>query len=117
MLAVLGGLADVERDLIRTRMAQGRSRAKVRGQRMGRPSKLTDAQKVEARHRAEDVTFKELAESYDVGWRRSPDCALGTGSTGWQLPMIERVGPQRAGSGDQLEFAIDAARALLGDRL
>jgi DNA invertase Pin-like site-specific DNA recombinase len=67
MLAVLGGLADVERDLIRTRMAQGRSRAKVRGQRMGRPSKLTDAQKVEARHRAEDVTFKELAESYDVG--------------------------------------------------
>ena len=28
MLAVLGGLADVERDLIRTRTAEGRSRAK-----------------------------------------------------------------------------------------
>jgi DNA invertase Pin-like site-specific DNA recombinase len=27
MLAVLGGLADVERDLIRTRTAEGRSRA------------------------------------------------------------------------------------------
>ena len=30
MLAVLGGLADVERDLIRTRTAEGRSRAKAR---------------------------------------------------------------------------------------
>jgi hypothetical protein len=34
MLAVLGGLADVERDLIRTRTAEGRSRAKARGQPM-----------------------------------------------------------------------------------
>ena len=31
MLAVLGGLADVERDLIRTRTVEGRSRAKARG--------------------------------------------------------------------------------------
>ena len=31
MIAVLGGLADVERDLIRTRTAEGRSRAKARG--------------------------------------------------------------------------------------
>jgi DNA invertase Pin-like site-specific DNA recombinase len=37
MIAVLGGLADVERDLIRTRTAEGRSRAKARGQRLGRP--------------------------------------------------------------------------------
>jgi DNA invertase Pin-like site-specific DNA recombinase len=37
MLAVLGGLADVERDLIRTRSAEGRSRAKAQGQQMGRP--------------------------------------------------------------------------------
>jgi DNA invertase Pin-like site-specific DNA recombinase len=37
MLAVLGGLADVERDLIRTRTAEGRSRAMARGQHMGRP--------------------------------------------------------------------------------
>jgi hypothetical protein len=35
---------------------------------MGRPSKLTDAQKAEARRRrAEGATLKELAESYDVG--------------------------------------------------
>jgi DNA invertase Pin-like site-specific DNA recombinase len=37
MLAVLGGLADVERDLIRTRTAEGRSRAQQRGQRMCPP--------------------------------------------------------------------------------
>jgi DNA invertase Pin-like site-specific DNA recombinase len=37
MLAVLGGLADVERDLIRTRTAEGRSRAKAQGKYMGRP--------------------------------------------------------------------------------
>jgi DNA invertase Pin-like site-specific DNA recombinase len=36
MLAVLGGLADVERDLIRTRTAEGRSRAKAQGKPMGR---------------------------------------------------------------------------------
>ena len=37
MIAVLGGLADVERDLIRTRTAEGRSRAQKLGQHMGRP--------------------------------------------------------------------------------
>jgi hypothetical protein len=59
---------DAERDQIRTRTAEGRSRAKAHGQHIGRPSKLTDAQKAEARrHRAEGATLKELAESYDVG--------------------------------------------------
>jgi DNA invertase Pin-like site-specific DNA recombinase len=68
MIAVLGGLADVERDLIRTRTAEGRSRAKARGQHMGRPPKLTDAQKAEARRRrAEGATLQELADSYSVG--------------------------------------------------
>src|SRR5437660_8286064 len=41
MLAVLGGLADVERDLIRTRTAEGRSRAKAQGKHMGRPPSLS----------------------------------------------------------------------------
>ena len=40
MLTVLGGLADVERDLIRSRTAEGRSRAKAHGQQMGRPPTL-----------------------------------------------------------------------------
>jgi DNA invertase Pin-like site-specific DNA recombinase len=68
MIAVLGGLADVERDLIRTRTAEGRSRAKARGQHMGRKSKLTPKQQAEARQRrAEGATLKELAQSYNVG--------------------------------------------------
>ena len=43
MIAVLGGLADVERDLIRTRTAEGRKR------------------------RAEGATLAELARSYSIG--------------------------------------------------
>lgn len=67
MLAVLGGLADVERDLIRTRTAEGRSRATARGQHMGRPPALTPQQAGEARQRRQDgATLKELAASYDV---------------------------------------------------
>ena len=66
MIAVLGGLADVERDLIRT--AEGRSRAQARGQHMGRPPKLNPAQQEEGRRRrAEGATLKELAKSYNVG--------------------------------------------------
>ena len=68
MIAVLGGLADVERDLIRTRTAEGRSRAQKRGQHMGRPPKLTPAQQAEARRRrAQGATLAELARSYHVG--------------------------------------------------
>jgi len=66
MLAVLGGLADVERDLIRTRTAEGRSRAKAQGKAMGRPPSLTPAQQKEAtRRRAQGATLQELADSYD----------------------------------------------------
>jgi DNA invertase Pin-like site-specific DNA recombinase len=68
MIAVLAGLADVERDLIRTRTAEGRSRAQKCGQHMGRPPKLTAAQQKEARRRrAEGATLAELARSYGVG--------------------------------------------------
>ena len=67
MLAVLGGLADVERDLIRTRTAEGRSRAKAQGKAMGRPPSLTPEQKKEAiRRRAQGDTLAELARSYNV---------------------------------------------------
>ena len=67
MIAILGGLADVERDLIRTRTAEGRSRAKARGQHMGRTPSLTSQQQAEARQRrAEGATLKDLARSYNV---------------------------------------------------
>ena len=68
MIAVLGSLADVERDLIRTRTAEGHSRAQKRGQHMARSRKLTAAQQAEARRRrAEGATLAELARSYRVG--------------------------------------------------
>lgn len=71
MIAVLGGLADVERDLIRTRRAEGRSRAKARGQHMGRPPKLTPQQQKEARRRrAEGATLAELPKAMMSGGRR-----------------------------------------------
>src|SRR3984893_16658882 len=41
MLAVLGGLAEFERDLIRARTGEGRARAKANGQSLGRQPKLT----------------------------------------------------------------------------
>ena len=68
MLAVLGGLSDVERDLIRTRTAEGRSRAKAQGKHMGRPPTLNPSQQKEAtRRRAQGATLQELADSYNVG--------------------------------------------------
>lgn len=68
MIAVLGGLADVERDLIRTRTAEGRERAKARGQHMGRPQRLTPAQQTEARRRRHEdgEPVADLARSYGV---------------------------------------------------
>ena len=42
MIAVLGGLADVERDLIRTRTAEDRSLAKAGGVKLGRKIKRRD---------------------------------------------------------------------------
>jgi DNA invertase Pin-like site-specific DNA recombinase len=68
MIAVLGGLADVERDLIRTRTSEGRTRAKERGQHMGRPPKLTPHQVREVRARRENgESVSDLARSYGVG--------------------------------------------------
>jgi DNA invertase Pin-like site-specific DNA recombinase len=67
MLAVLGGLADIERDLIKTRTAEGRSRAKARGQSLGRPRKLSPAQQQEARERlANNETLVDIARSFNV---------------------------------------------------
>jgi DNA invertase Pin-like site-specific DNA recombinase len=65
MIAVLGGLADVERDLIRTRTAEGRSRAKARGQHMGRPPQAEPRPaNGGASAPADGATLKELAKSY-----------------------------------------------------
>ena len=67
MVAVMGGLADVERDLIRTRTAEGRARAKAKGKHLGRPSKLTAEQRREAHARREaGEPVADIARSYNV---------------------------------------------------
>jgi DNA invertase Pin-like site-specific DNA recombinase len=68
MLTVLGGLAEFERELIRTRTGEGRARAVARGQRMGRPPKLTSHQRREAikrRDRGEE-SLADIGRSYNV---------------------------------------------------
>jgi DNA invertase Pin-like site-specific DNA recombinase len=68
MLTVLGGLAEFERDLIRARTGEGRARAIARGQRMGRPPKLTPHQQKEAIKRRErgEESLTEIGRSYNV---------------------------------------------------
>ncbi|MCK1641215.1 recombinase family protein [Bradyrhizobium sp. 157] len=53
MLTVLGGLAEFERELIKTRTSEGRIRAKARGVHMGRSSALNQNQQREAVARIE----------------------------------------------------------------
>ena len=68
LLTVLGGLAEFERDLLRTRTSEGRERAKARGVKLGRKPKLTEHQKREAiRRRDHDgEPLREIARSYNV---------------------------------------------------
>jgi DNA invertase Pin-like site-specific DNA recombinase len=64
----VGGLAEFERDLIRSRTTEGRARAKARGVKMGRPPKLTPHQKKEATKRRDhgEETLAEIGRSYNV---------------------------------------------------
>lgn len=67
MLTVLGGLAEFERELIRTRTGEGRQRAKARGIVLGRKPKLTKHQRDEAIKRREaGEVLTEIARSYNV---------------------------------------------------
>jgi DNA invertase Pin-like site-specific DNA recombinase len=67
MLTVLGGLAEFERELIRTRTGEGRERAKARGVILGRKPKLTGHQKKEAIARREaGEVLTDIARSYNV---------------------------------------------------
>jgi DNA invertase Pin-like site-specific DNA recombinase len=67
MLTVLGGLAEFERELIRSRTGEGRKGAQERGVRFGRPRKLTPHQRQEAIARLHaGETQADIARSYAV---------------------------------------------------
>jgi DNA invertase Pin-like site-specific DNA recombinase len=67
MLTVLGGLAEFERELILARTNDGRSRAKARGVKFGRPNALTSHQRQEALQRIQEgATQADLARTYGV---------------------------------------------------
>lgn len=67
MLTVLGGLAEFERELIKSRTSEGRERAKARGQAFGPKPKLTSFQQQEARQRkAAGESVRDIARSYNV---------------------------------------------------
>ena len=67
MLTILAGLAEFERELIRSRTSEGRERAKARGVRLGRKPKLTGHQRREALERREaGEPVVEIARSYAV---------------------------------------------------
>jgi DNA invertase Pin-like site-specific DNA recombinase len=67
MLTILGGLAEFERDLIRSRTGEGRARAKERGVKMGRKPKLTPHQIKEAlRRRQNGEPMRDIARTYNV---------------------------------------------------
>lgn len=67
MLTVLGGLAEFERELIKSRTSEGRRRAKERGQAFGPKRKLTPFQQQQARERkAAGEPVRDIARSYNV---------------------------------------------------
>lgn len=67
MLTVLGGLAEFERELIRSRTGEGRERAKARGVKLGRHHCLTVAQRAfVAQQRANGESVRDLAKVLGV---------------------------------------------------
>jgi DNA invertase Pin-like site-specific DNA recombinase len=67
MVTILAGLAEFERELILARTSDGRTRAKARGVRFGRPPTLTAHQRTEALQRlAQGEAQADVARTFDV---------------------------------------------------
>jgi DNA invertase Pin-like site-specific DNA recombinase len=67
IIVILAGLAEFERDLIKSRTGKGRQRAKARGVRMGRKPKLNPHQRKEALARREaGESAVDIARSFAV---------------------------------------------------
>jgi DNA invertase Pin-like site-specific DNA recombinase len=67
MLTLLGGIAEFERELIRIRTAEGRARAVAAGVRLGRPVKMSPAQRKDAAYRVHaGEKIETVARLYNV---------------------------------------------------
>jgi DNA invertase Pin-like site-specific DNA recombinase len=67
MVTILAGLAEFERELILARTSDGRTRAKARGIRFGRPAALTAHQRQEALQRlANGEAQADVARTFNV---------------------------------------------------
>jgi resolvase-like protein len=105
MLAVLGGLAEFERELISARTGEGRERAKARGVKMGPKFKLTPHQQREAikRRDTKGEPVREITRTFNVSHsmisrlrldRKTPNASGFIRSSYSQRPiMSSREGP------------------------
>jgi len=74
MMTIMGGIAQFERELIRSRCEEGIERAKAKGVQFGRPTRLDAGEKRKIAERyANGQTMEQLAEEYECGtatiWR------------------------------------------------
>src|SRR6516165_3039970 len=68
MMTIMGGIAQFERELIRSRCEEGIERAKAKGTRFGRPTRLDAGEKRKIAERyANGETMEQLAEEYECG--------------------------------------------------
>src|SRR5262249_49611077 len=67
LVTMLAGIAEFERELIKARTGEGRSRAKARGVKFGRPPSLTPHQRQEAIQRlTEGQSQADIARTFNV---------------------------------------------------
>jgi DNA invertase Pin-like site-specific DNA recombinase len=68
MFSIFGALAEFERNLIRERVIAGQNRAKAKGVKMGRPSKMNDGLKSAIQLlRQKGMGIKQIAKECGVG--------------------------------------------------
>jgi DNA invertase Pin-like site-specific DNA recombinase len=73
-MTIMGGIAEFERKLIRSRCEEGIERAKAKGTKFGRPDRLGTGEKRKIAERyAKGETLEQLAAEYECGvatvWR------------------------------------------------
>ena len=65
MFAIIGAMAQLERDIIRERVKAGMNRARSRGKRLGRPQKVFHRDQVK-KLRAEGLSFRQIGKRLEI---------------------------------------------------